>query len=101
MRTPTSFHANQLDVYVRGETQQLGARELLAHRDLAAQVEPDQMKDCLTKINADGLSGITPAPSSLRPLGVHHRKLAKAVNAPVPVKCSRVTRKKGGCTSSA
>jgi len=23
--------------------------------DLAAQIEPDQMKDCLTKINADGV----------------------------------------------
>jgi hypothetical protein len=40
-------------VYVRGETQQLGARELLAHHDLAAQVKPDQMKNCITKINAD------------------------------------------------
>src|SRR6266851_1273682 len=55
MRTSAGFHANQLDVYVRGETQQLCARELLAHRDVAAQVKPDQMKNCLTKINADGV----------------------------------------------
>ncbi len=26
-----------------------------AHHDLAAQVKPDQMKNCLTKINADGV----------------------------------------------
>jgi hypothetical protein len=53
MRTPTGFHANHLDVYVRSEAQQLCARELLAHRDFAAQVKPDQMKNCLAKINAD------------------------------------------------
>ena len=29
--------------------------KLFAHHDLAVQVEPDQMKDCLTKINADGV----------------------------------------------
>jgi len=28
MRTSVSFHANQLDLYIRGEAQQLGAREL-------------------------------------------------------------------------
>jgi hypothetical protein len=33
----------------------IGVLELLAHHDLAAQVEPDQMKDRLTKINADGV----------------------------------------------
>src|SRR5260370_532070 len=55
MRTSAGFHANQLDVHVRGEAQQLGARELLAHHNLAAQVKPDQMKNCLTKINADGV----------------------------------------------
>src|SRR6266851_5425216 len=55
MRTPASFHANQPDVYVGSEAQQLCARELLAHHDLAAQVQPDQMKDCLTKINADAV----------------------------------------------
>src|SRR5713226_2173631 len=55
MRTSAGFHANQPDVYVDGEAQQLCARELLAHHDLAAQVKPDQMKNCLTKINADGV----------------------------------------------
>src|SRR6266403_5602577 len=55
MRTSAGFHANQLDVYVGSEAQQLCARELLAHHNLAAQVEPDQMKDCLTKINAAGV----------------------------------------------
>jgi hypothetical protein len=55
MRTSAGFHANQPDVYVGSEAQQLCARELLAHHDLAAQVEPDQVKDCLTKINADGV----------------------------------------------
>jgi len=44
MRTSAGFHANQPDVYVGSEAQQLCARELLAHHDLAAQVEPDQMK---------------------------------------------------------
>src|SRR6266478_5875223 len=70
MRTSAGFHANQLDVYVRGETQQLGARELLAHHDLAVQVQPDQMKDCLTKINADGVlfHGTPPPPLITAPL---------------------------------
>src|SRR5216684_7940814 len=53
MRTPTGFHANQLDVHVRCEAQQLYARELLSYHHLAAQVKPDQMKNCLAKINAD------------------------------------------------
>src|SRR5882672_2778718 len=55
MRTSAGFHANQPDVYVGSEAQQLCARELLAHHNLAAQVKPDQMKNCLTKINADGV----------------------------------------------
>jgi hypothetical protein len=55
MRTSAGFHANQSDMYVGGEAQQLCARELLAHHDLAAQVKPYQMKNCLTKINADGV----------------------------------------------
>src|SRR6266436_1556270 len=55
MRTSAGLHANQPDLYVGSEAQQLCARELLAHHDLAVQVEPDQMKDCLTKINADGV----------------------------------------------
>jgi hypothetical protein len=55
MRTSAGFHANQPDVYVGSEAQQLCARELLTHHDLAAQVKPDQMKNCLTKINADGV----------------------------------------------
>jgi len=33
----------------------LGAREPLAHHDLAAQVKPNQMENCLSKINADGV----------------------------------------------
>jgi len=37
------------------KTQQLCARELLAHHDLAAHVKPDEMKNCFTKINADGV----------------------------------------------
>jgi hypothetical protein len=41
------------DVYFRGEAQQLCARVLLAHHNLTAQVKPNQMKDCLAKINAD------------------------------------------------
>src|SRR5260370_21146345 len=55
MRTSADFLANQPDVYIGSEAQQLSARKLLAHHDLTVQVEPDQMKDCLTKINADGL----------------------------------------------
>jgi hypothetical protein len=35
------------------EWQQLLAREFLAHHSLAAQVKPNQMKDCLAEINAD------------------------------------------------
>src|SRR6202043_2600686 len=42
MRTSAGFHANQLDVYVGGEAQQLCTRELLAHHDLAVQVKPYQ-----------------------------------------------------------
>src|SRR5260221_11889831 len=53
MRTSPGLHANQPDVYIRREPQQLCTRELLAHYDLAAQVKPDQMKNCLAKINAD------------------------------------------------
>lgn len=52
---PTGFHANHLAAYVRSEALQLCARELLAHRDFAAQVKPDQMKNCRAKINADRL----------------------------------------------
>jgi hypothetical protein len=40
MRTSAGFHANQLDVYVGGEAQQLCARELLAHHDLAGRLSP-------------------------------------------------------------
>ncbi len=44
------------------------ARELLAHHDLAAQIKPDQMKHCLTKINTDGVQfhGMFP-PQALYP----------------------------------
>src|ERR1700688_4992216 len=38
MRTSAGFHANQPDVYVGSEAQQLGTRELLAYYDLAAHV---------------------------------------------------------------
>jgi hypothetical protein len=55
MRTSAGFHANQPDVYVGGEAQQLCTRELLAHHHLAVQVKPYQMKNGLTKINADGV----------------------------------------------
>src|SRR5260370_1590002 len=55
MRTSAGFHANQPDVYVGSEAQQLCTRELLAHHDLALRVAPDQMTDFLTQINADGV----------------------------------------------
>jgi hypothetical protein len=55
MRASAGFHANQPDAYVGGEAQQLAAREPLAHYDLAAQVKPNQMKNCLTKIYADSV----------------------------------------------
>ena len=55
MNSPASFHTNQFDVYVGGEAQQLGAREFLADHDLATLVKPDQMKNCLAKIKADGV----------------------------------------------
>jgi hypothetical protein len=38
---------------IRREVQQLLARKLLAHHNLAAQVKSNQMKDCLAEINAD------------------------------------------------
>jgi hypothetical protein len=47
------FHANQLDLYVRGEVRQLYSREFLAYHNLAAYVKPNRMKNCLTEINAD------------------------------------------------
>src|SRR6266478_9398434 len=53
MGASAGFHANQFDLQVRREVQQLLARKLLANHNLAAQVEPNQMKDCFTKINAD------------------------------------------------
>src|SRR5258706_8260188 len=53
MRASAGFHANQLDAYVGCEAQQLAARELLAHHNLAVQVKPYQMKNGLSKINAD------------------------------------------------
>jgi hypothetical protein len=33
--------------------QQLFARKLLAHHNLAVLVKPNQMKDCLAEINTD------------------------------------------------
>ncbi len=55
MCTSAGFHANQSDAYVGGEAQQLATRKLLAHYGLANHVKPDQVKHCLTKINADGV----------------------------------------------
>jgi len=53
MGTTAGFHADQLDLPVRRETQQLQSRELLAHQNFAAQVETNQMKHCLAKVDAD------------------------------------------------
>jgi hypothetical protein len=53
VRPSAGFHANQFDLQVRSEEQQLFARKLLAHHHLAARVKPNQMKDCLAEINAD------------------------------------------------
>jgi len=56
MRTPASFHANQLDVYVPREAQQLGARRNFLHTTTSPRrSSADQMKNCLTKINTDGV----------------------------------------------
>jgi hypothetical protein len=55
MRTSAGLHANQLDVYVGDEAQQLCTSKLFAHYDLAGQAKSYQMKNCLTKINADGV----------------------------------------------
>jgi hypothetical protein len=53
MWTPAGFHANQFELHVRREVQQLFARQFLAHHNVAAWVKPHQMKDCLAEINAD------------------------------------------------
>jgi hypothetical protein len=55
MRSAAGFHANQFDLQVRGEVQQLLARKLLAYHNFTAQVKTNQIKDCLAKINADCL----------------------------------------------
>jgi hypothetical protein len=55
MSSSTRFHANQLNVHVRCETKQLDPRELLPHDNPAGLVETYQVKDCLAKIDADGL----------------------------------------------
>jgi hypothetical protein len=47
MNEPISF------LYRFDNKQQLLARKLLAHCNFAAQVQSDQMKDCLAKINAN------------------------------------------------
>src|SRR5260370_91727 len=62
MRTSAGLHANQPDVYIRREPQQLCTRELLAHYDLAAQVKPDQMKNFLPNLNADGIQYLATPP---------------------------------------
>jgi hypothetical protein len=53
MGSSVGFHANQFDLQVRREVQQLLPRKLLVHHNFAAQVEPNQMKHCLAEINAD------------------------------------------------
>jgi hypothetical protein len=53
MCAAASFHANQVDLQVRGEAQQLRARKLLAHHNFATPVLTNHMKDGLAKINAD------------------------------------------------
>jgi hypothetical protein len=53
MGSSASFHANQFDLQVRREVQQLPPRKLLVHHNFAAHVEPNQMKHCLAEINAD------------------------------------------------
>jgi hypothetical protein len=70
MGSSAGFHANQFDLQVRREVQQLLARKLLAHYNLAAQVEPNQVKDCLAKINADRvyLQGMPPPFTSHTPV---------------------------------
>ena len=55
MGSSASFHTDQFDLQVRRKAQQLLARKLLAHHNLAAPVKPNQMKDCLAEINADCL----------------------------------------------
>jgi hypothetical protein len=44
------------------EWQQLLAREFLAHHSLAAQVKPNQMKDCLAEIDTDRVFHGMPPP---------------------------------------
>ena len=53
VRPAAGFHANQFDLQVRREVQQLFARKLLAYHNLATLVKANQMKDCLAEINAD------------------------------------------------
>jgi hypothetical protein len=53
MGAAAGFHANQLDLPVRREAQQLQSRELLAHHYFAAQVETNKMRHCLAKVDAD------------------------------------------------
>jgi hypothetical protein len=51
--TSPGFHTNQLDLQVRSEVQRLPARKVIAQHNLAAQVKPNQIKDCLAEINTD------------------------------------------------
>jgi hypothetical protein len=53
MGATAGFHADQLDLPARREAQQLQSRELLAHHNLATQIETNQMKHCLAKVDAD------------------------------------------------
>ena len=47
MSSSAGFHADQHDLQVRGEAQQLVARALLANHNFATRVEPNQVKHCL------------------------------------------------------
>src|SRR6267154_1207853 len=53
MRASARFHANHMNLPVRGKTQQLRSREVLAHNYRAAFVQTYQMKTRLAEINAD------------------------------------------------
>ena len=49
----TGLHADQFDLQVCSEVEQLFARKLLPHHDLAMQINPNQMKRCFAKIDTD------------------------------------------------
>jgi hypothetical protein len=53
MSPGTCFHADQIDLNVRGKLQQLSARALPANHSLATQVQANQVKYRLAEINAN------------------------------------------------